>query len=80
MRILLWSVLGFLAGTVASYFAIMVAYSAYVGLFKIHDQDGGGAMMMGLVVAPVLALICGIVVAVVCGVLASRTGARRGAD
>lgn len=68
MRVLVGSVLGFIAGAIASYFALMVGYSVYIDLFKVHDQDGGGAMAMGLIIGPVVALICGIVVAVICGV------------
>lgn len=72
MRVFFWSVLGFVVGTVASYAAIMVGYSIYSGLFRVHDHDGGGAMAMGLVIGPVLALLCGIVTAVICGVRAAR--------
>lgn len=72
MRVFFWSVAGFIAGTIASYIAIMVGYSVYGGLFKIHDHDGGGAMAMGLIIGPVFALLCGIVSAVICGVRAAR--------
>jgi hypothetical protein len=63
MRVFVGSVLGFIAGAVASYIALMVGYSVYIDLFKIHDHDGGGAMAIG----PVVALLCGIVTAVVFG-------------
>jgi hypothetical protein len=67
MRVFVGSVLGFIAGAVASYIALMVGYSVYIDLFKIHDHDGGGAMAIGLVIGPVVALLCGIVTAVVFG-------------
>ncbi len=68
MRVFIGCLLGFIAGAVVSYFALMVGYSVYVDLFKVHDQDGGGAMAMGLIIGPLVALICGIVAAIVCGV------------
>ena len=72
MRVFFWSVLGFIGGAVASYVAIMVGYSVYGELFRVHDHDGGGAMAMGLIIGPVVALICGVVAAVICGVRAAR--------
>ena len=68
MRVFIGCLLGFIAGAVVSYFALMVGYSVYVDLFKVHDQDGGGAMAMGLIIGPLVALICGIVADIVCGV------------
>jgi cytosine/uracil/thiamine/allantoin permease len=68
MRVFIGCLLGFIAGAIVSYFALMVGYSVYVDLFKVHDQDGGGAMAMGLIIGPLVALICGIVAAIVCGV------------
>ena len=68
MRVFIGCLLGFIAGAVVSYFALMVGYSVYVDLFKVHDQDGGGAMAMGLIIGPLVALICGIVAAIFCGV------------
>lgn len=72
MRVFFWSVLGFIAGAIASYIALMVGYSVYLDLFGVHDQDGGGAMAMGLVIGPVIALLCGIVTAVICGLRAAE--------
>jgi hypothetical protein len=71
MRIIVWVVLGFFGGMIISYLAIMVGYSAYVDLFKVHDHDGGGAMAIGLVIGPAFALLLGIVTAVICGVRAA---------
>lgn len=72
MRVLLWSGLGFIAGIIGGYIALMAGYVAYTELFRIHDQDGGGAMAMGLVVGPVVGLFCGLVLAILCGVWAAR--------
>ena len=72
MIVFIWSVLGFIAGTIISYIAIMVGYSVYVDLFRVHDQDGGGAMAVGLVIGPVVALLFGIVAAVFCGARAAQ--------
>ncbi len=59
MRVFVASLLNFIGGTVASYVALMIGYSVYADLFNGHDQDGGGAMAMGLVIAPVAALFAG---------------------
>lgn len=71
MRVLLWSILGFVAGAVAGYAALMIGYSIYVELFRVHDQDGGGAMAMGLIVGPIVALLCGFAAAIAAGVRAA---------
>jgi hypothetical protein len=72
MRVFFWSVAGFVAGTIASYVAAMVGYSVYGSLFRVHDHDGGGAMAMGLIIGPVLALLCGLVTAIICGLRAAQ--------
>lgn len=72
MLVFVWSVLGFIAGTIVSYIAIMVGYSVYIDLAGVHDHDGGGAMTIGLVIGPVVALLFGIVTAVICGVRAAQ--------
>ena len=68
MRVFIGIVFGFIAGAIVNYFALMVGYSVWIDLFKVHDQDGGGAMAMGLIIGPVVALICGIIAAIFCGV------------
>ncbi|MFT3665486.1 hypothetical protein [Piscinibacter sp.] len=73
IQVFIASLLGFVAGAVAGYVVLMVGYSVYTGLFKIHDHDGGGAMAMGLVFGPIVGLICGIVAAVFCGSRAARS-------
>ena len=67
MGVFVASILGFIGGTIVSYIVLMVGYSIYADLFRVHDQDGGGAMAMGLIIGPVVALLCGIVAAVICG-------------
>ena len=74
MFVLVWSMLGFIAGTIISYITILVGYSVYVDLFKVHDQDGGGAMAIGLVIGPVVAVLFGFFAAVVCAVRAAQRG------
>lgn len=74
MFVLVWSMLGFIAGTIISYIAILVGYSVYIDLFKVHDQDGGGAMAIGLVIGPVAAVLFGLFAAVVCAVRAAQRG------
>lgn len=72
MRVFLWGLFGFVVGAVAGYFAVMFGYIAYVDLFRVHDQDGGGAMAMGLVLAPLVGLFCGVVAAIFFGLRAAR--------
>lgn len=72
MTVFIWSVLGFIAGTIISYIAIMVGYSVYLDLFSVHDQDGGGAMAIGLVIGPAVALLIGFVAAFICGARAAQ--------
>lgn len=72
MRVLVWSILGFVAGAVAGYAALMIGYSIYVELFRVHDQDGGGAMAMGLIIGPIVGLLCGVAAAVFAGMKAAR--------
>lgn len=64
MRVFLWAALGFVLGAVAGYAAPMFGYSVYIDLFKVHDQDGGGAMAMGLIIGPAVGLFCGLVTAI----------------
>lgn len=71
MRVFIASILGFIGGTIVSYIVLMVGYSVYADLFKVHDQDGGGAMAMGLIIGPVVALPCGIIAALICGARAA---------
>ena len=69
MRVLFWSVLGFVVGAVVGYFAVILWYVAYTELFRGgHDQDGGGAMAAGLIIGPMVGLICGIITAAIFGV------------
>ena len=69
MRVLFWSVLGFVVGAVVGYFAVILWYVAYTELFRGgHDQDGGGAMAAGLIIGPMVGLICGIITAAILGV------------
>ncbi len=55
------AVLGFIAAAVVTYLVVVVGGILLWDLFDVHDQDGGGSMMLGLVIAPFLALIGGIV-------------------
>ncbi|MFN7983679.1 MAG: hypothetical protein U0Q11_17670 [Vicinamibacterales bacterium] len=59
-RLLLLLIVTFLLTTVVGYFAVGGAILGYWELTGVHDQDGGGAMAVGLVIAPVGALIIGV--------------------
>jgi hypothetical protein len=64
--------LGFIAGTVITYLAVIFGTLLVWQWLGIHDQDGGGHMALALVIAPFFALIGGIVGAVLVRMLASR--------
>lgn len=72
IRVLLWSLFGFVAGVVVGYIGMIVGYGVYTGIVRVHDQDGGAAMAVGFIIAPAVGLICGLVAAIACGVWAAR--------
>jgi hypothetical protein len=54
-------ILGFLGFTVATYFVVVVGTVVAWDLLGVHDQDGGGAMALGLVIGPIIAILGGII-------------------
>ncbi len=58
-------VLGFLGFVVATYLVVVVGTVLAWDVLGVHDQDGGGAMALGLVIGPVIAIFGGIIGAVV---------------
>ncbi len=76
IRILFWSLFGFVAGVVTGYIGMIVGYGVYTGIARVHDQDGGAAMTVGFVIAPAVGLFCGVLAAILCGPLAARTRKR----
>ena len=63
-RIALLTILAFLAAAVVGYLVVTVTVIGLWAATGVHDQDGGGAMAVGLVIAPICALIFGAMVAV----------------
>jgi sterol desaturase/sphingolipid hydroxylase (fatty acid hydroxylase superfamily) len=55
------AVLGFIAGAILTYFALVIGVSGWWDLFDVHDQDGGGHMALGFVIGPFCAVIGGLV-------------------
>src|SRR5688572_29229807 len=55
------AVLGFIVGAVVTYFAGVFGTLVVWDWLGVHDQDGGGAMALGLVIAPLCAIVGGIV-------------------
>lgn len=76
-RVLVISVLGFIAAAVVTYLAVVVGTLVAWDLLGVHDQDGGGAMAVGLVIGPACAVIGGVIGAVTAGMWAA--GRRRNA-
>jgi hypothetical protein len=62
-RTFIIAVLGFAVGAALTYFVVVFGVLAWWNLLNIHDQDGGGAMALGLVIGPFCAVIGGIVAA-----------------
>jgi hypothetical protein len=53
--------LGFLGFTIVTYLVVVVGTVVAWEILGVHDQDGGGAMAIGLVIGPVIAIIGGII-------------------
>jgi hypothetical protein len=64
LRALGFGVLGFIVAAIATYLVVVVGTSIVWDIMGVHDQDGGGAMALGLVIGPVCALIGGMLGAV----------------
>lgn len=73
LRTIIVALLGIFAGMVLTYIAVVGGTAVVWDLAGVHDQDGGGMMALGLVIAPVIALIGGLV----CAFLAVAWDARR---
>lgn len=54
------AVLGFVAGAIFTYVVVVGGTLMVWEWLDVHDQDGGGAMAIGLVIGPSLALIGGL--------------------
>jgi hypothetical protein len=55
------SILGFIAGAVVTYLAVVIGTTVVWDLLDVHDQDGGGSMALGFIIGPFFALFGGIV-------------------
>jgi hypothetical protein len=55
-RILLCLV-GFIIGAIVTYLVVVISTIFVWDLMGVHDQNGGGAMALGLVIGPAIALI-----------------------
>ena len=74
-RTFIIAVLAFIVGSIISYLAVVIGVTSVWDFMGVHDQDGGGAMTLGLVVAPACAVIGGVVFAVLVSMwMAKRRG------
>ncbi len=64
LRTLGFGLLGFVLATIATYLIVVVGTTVVWDIMDVHDQDGGGAMVLGLFIGPICALIGGMVGAV----------------
>ncbi len=60
LRTFVIAVLGFIVGAVLTYLVVVIGTTIVWDVFDVHDQDGGGAMALGLVIGPFVALLGGI--------------------
>lgn len=63
-RTFIIAVLAFAVGAIITYLTIVVGVIAVWDFMNVHDQDGGGAMALGLVIGPICAVIGGLICAV----------------
>jgi|APLow6443716910_1056828.scaffolds.fasta_scaffold64274_2 hypothetical protein len=77
LRALGFGILGFFVTAIATYLVVVVGTSVVWDIMGVHDQDGGGAMALGLVIGPVCALIGGMVGAVMLPVWLESRRAKR---
>ena len=66
-RTFIIAVLAFIVGTIITYLAVVIGVTVLWDVMGVHDQDGGGAMALGLVIAPICAVIGGVIGGVVAG-------------
>lgn len=64
LRALGFGILGFILAAIATYLLVVVGTSIVWDIMGTHDQDGGGAMALGLVIGPICAIIGGLLGAV----------------
>jgi hypothetical protein len=58
-------VLGFLGFLVVTYVVVVFGTILVWEVMSVHDQDGGGAMALGLVIGPAVAIVGGVIGAIV---------------
>lgn len=63
-RIVLLTILALIGSAVAGYILVALAFFGSWALMGIHDRDGGGAMAVGFVFAPIGAVIFGLIGAI----------------
>jgi len=80
LRALGFGILGFFVAAFATYLVVVVGTSVVWDIMGVHDQDGGGAMALGLVIGPVCALIGGMVGAVMLPTWLASRKARQGSE
>ncbi len=71
-RTVVVDILGFIAGAIATYAVVLFGTLLVWDLTGVHDRDGGGAMGLAFVIAPVVALLGGVAGAVAAHVLVCR--------
>lgn len=74
-RNLVIGAVGFVIGAVITYLVVVIGTTLAWEILDVHDQDGGGAMTLGLVIGPFVALMGGLISAFMLPIWAAR---RRG--
>ena len=74
-RTFIIAVLAFSVGAIITYLALVIGVITVWDLTGVHDQDGGGAMALGLVIGPICAVFGGIICAILVPIwVAKRRG------
>ena len=74
-RTFIFAGLGFVGGAIVTYLTVVIGVITAWELMGHHDQDGGGAMALGLVIGPFCAVIGGVICAFLVPIWVAR---RRG--
>ncbi len=78
MRTVLWAILAFVAGTVATYVAVVGGMLWSMDANRVFGRDGGMAMAIMFAIGPLAGLIGGAICATVVAIWLSRRNLRRG--
>lgn len=77
-RSFILSLAAFILGAAAVYVLILFGVTVYWSLTGVHDRDGGGAMALGFIIGPAIALPAGLMIGVATWMALRRRAQRTG--